>query len=167
MAHEVAVGRGEPVAELHLRRGPGLAYGALALGLLVLGVVVPGSYLLAGRWVMGIVCLVLLLLSWFFARVSLPMLRTRLTADAAGVRGRTPDDRVVDVGWAAVDIDADGDFLLLRIGAKDTRLLAGSWIGFGDFVTLLALVPDAARRLTPAARTEVAGHLERIIGRRS
>ena len=31
-------------------------------------------------------------------------------------------------------------------------------------VCLLALVPEAARRLTPAARTEVAGYLGRTTG---
>lgn len=164
MAHGVVAGGGEPVAELLLRRGPGLAYGALAAGLLAPGVIVPASYLLAGRWVMGIVCLILLLLGWFFARVSLPMLRTRLTADAAGVRGRAPDDRVVDVGWAAVEVDADGDFLVLRIGGEDIRLSPGAWVGFRDFIALLSLLPDAARRLTPAARTDVTGYLERTVG---
>ncbi len=165
MVHGVVAAGGQPAAELHLLRGPGVGYGVLALGLLTLGVVIPVSNLLAGRWVMAVLCLSLLLLGWFFARLSLPMLRTRLTADAAGVRGRTPDDQVVDVGWAAVDIDADGDFLLLRIGAEDIRLNAGAWIGFWDFVTLVALVPDAARRLSPGARTEVAGYLERSIRR--
>lgn len=165
MARGVVVGReGPPVAELHLQCGPGLVYGVLAVGLLGLGVVVPVSYVLAGRWVMAIVCLALLLLGWFCGRLSLPMLRTRLTADAAGVRGRTPDDEVVDVGWASVGIDADGDFLLMTIGAEDIRLSAGAWIGFWDFVALLYLVPDASRRLSPAARTEVAGYLGRATG---
>ena len=154
-----------PVALLHLRRGPGLAYGVLALVLLTLGVVVPVSYLLAGRWVMAAVCLLLLLLGWFFARVSLPMLRTRLTADADGVRGRTPDDQVVDVGWATVDLDADGDFLVLRIGTEDIRLSAEAWAGFADLIGVLSLVPSATRRLSPAARTEVAGYLERSMRR--
>lgn len=165
MAHGVVAGREEPVAELRLQRGPSLVYGVLAVGLLGLGVLVPVSYLRSGRWVMAIVCLALLLLGWFFARLSLLMLRTRLTADTAGVRGRTPADQVVDAGWVAVDIDADGDFLLLRIGGEDVRLSAGAWIGFWDFVALLSLVPDATRRLTPAARAEVAGYLERTIGR--
>lgn len=163
MAYAVGTGRGGLVAELHLPRGAGLVYGVLAVGLLALGVIVPVSYVLSGRWVMAVVCLFLLLLGWFFARLSLPMLRTRLTADAAGVRGRTPDGQVVDVGWAQVEIDADGDFLVLRIGAEHIRLSAGAWFGFLDLLAVLAPVPNATRRLTPAARTEVAGYL----GRRS
>jgi hypothetical protein len=167
MEHGAAVVRPEPpVAELHLHRGPGLVYGVLAIVLLALGVVISVSYLADGRWAMALCGIPLLLLTWFFLRVSLPMLRTRLTADTAGVRGRTPDDRVIDVGWSAVGIDAhpDEDGLLLTEGEETFRLSAEGWVGFGNLVAVLTLVPDATRRLTPAARTEVAGYLERLTG---
>lgn len=151
-----------PVAELHLHRGPGVGWGIVALVLFGLGLVMSGSYLAQGRWVSGVVFLVLpLIFGWGISRIALPMLRTRLTADAEGVRGRTPKDQVIEVGWDAIGIDAAEGRLLLTIGEETIGLTPEGWVGLSDFVALLYRLPAAAARMTPAACRQTAEWLER------
>lgn len=147
-----------PVAQLQLHRGPGLWYVSLGGGLLVLGLVIPVTYLLAGRWITATLCgIPLLVLGVLIGRLGLSILRTRLTADQFGLRGRTPEGHLVDLSWDAVTIDAGENRLLVVTGEETVRLDHEAWVGFWDFVALLDRVPAAAGRLTPSARDEVAG----------
>lgn len=139
-----------------MHRGVGAVYAGVGAVLALLGLVIPASYLYGGQLIPALICfVVLLVLGVGFVRLGLPMLRTVLQADPAGVRGRTPEGQVVDLGWPAVTIDGEENVLRLEIGVESVRLSDGGWVGFGDFVDLVARTPAAADRLTPDAREEL------------
>lgn len=151
---------GAAAVRLHLHRGIGWGvYGgatASVFALVLLGVT---HNLSGGRFAAAVaIGLAGLALTGFLAYLTYSMIAPGLTASPAGLRGRMPEGGTVDVGWSEVGIDVDEDepgALRLDVGERSVAVSGRSWIGFRDFVRLLGSTPDAAARLTPAARDEV------------
>lgn len=146
---------------LHLNRGIGWGlYGTLTAVVFVLVLAGTVTNLSAGRiWSAAVIAVVGLALTAFLAVLTHAMVVPLLTATAAGVSGRTPRNGRVDVGWDEVAIDVDDEAqpgaIRLVIGDESVSINAGSWVGFREFVVLVASTPSAVARLTPAARREV------------
>jgi hypothetical protein len=152
----------EPAAvRLHLHRGIGWGlYGTVTVVVFVFVLFGTVANLREGGYVTAAVVAVLGLgLTAFLAMVTRTMVLPALTVSAAGVSGRTPQGRTVDVGWDEVTIDVDDEALAgtMRLDIDDETVTVNSrsWIGFRDFVILVASTSPAAARLTPAARDEV------------
>lgn len=153
-------GTGTAPVQLRLHRGPAVLYAGLALALLSVVLLGAGSYLSNGRFLMALVtAMVGLALTAFLAFVALTIVLPVLDASPTGVRGRMAWGRRVHVGWDEVVIDVEDETALgtLRVGIAEQSLTINhrSWLGFGDFVLLVAATPQAAGRLTPAARSAV------------
>jgi hypothetical protein len=155
-------GEADPAAvQLHLHRGIGWGvYGVATVVVCVLVLVGAVAYLRSGRILMAVVVAVVgLAVTGFLALVTHALIVPALTATAGGVSGRMPRGNTVDAGWDEVTIDVDEDVpagtLRLDVGDESVSLSAKSWVGFGRFLDLVVGTPDAAARLTPAARREV------------
>ena len=153
-------GAGTTPVQLRLHRGPGVLYCGLAVALLSLVGLGAGSYLSSGRFLMALVTAVAGLgVTAFLTFLALAILIPVLEASATGVRGRMAWGRRVDVGWDGVGIDVEDETplgtLRLDIDGQSLTVSHRSWLGFGDFVVLVAATPRAADRLTPAARSAV------------
>ena len=64
---------------------------------------------------------------------------------------------MIDAGWPDVVLDADAEAGAIRLVVDERSVSVGrqTWIGFPEFVVLVATTPAAAARLTPAGRREV------------
>lgn len=154
MAHDSA-----PV-QLHLHRGIGFGiYGTATVAVFVLVVLGTVDDAADGRYLMAaVIALAGLALTAFLAVVTHAMVWPALTVDTAGVRGRMPRGRRVDAAWDAVGLDVDDTApgrIRLDVGGESVEVTSRSWVGFRDFVVLLGTTPQAAARLSPAARREV------------
>ena len=152
----------EPEAvQLHLHRGIGWGvYGTATTVVLVLVLAGAASNLSSGRLVMGaVIAVVGLTLSAFLALLTYSIVVPSLTVNAARVSGRLSWRGRIDVDWNEITIDVDDEAppgtLRLKIGEESVSVSGLSWVGFREFIVLVASTPRAAARLTPAARTEV------------
>lgn len=146
---------------LHLHRGVGWGfYGVGTVVVFVLVVLGIWFNLVHGRYLSALAIAVVGLATAAFLGVAThAMVTPALTVTPAGVRGRMPRGATVDAGWPAVTVDVEDEprpgELRLNVGDESVTMSARQWIGFPEFVVLLAAVPAAAARLTPAARDEV------------
>lgn len=146
---------------LHPHRGIGWGlYGTVTVVVLTLVLLGVGTNLRDGRYGMAAVIAVAgLAVTAFLGTLTHALVVPGLVADGAGLRGRLPRGHRVDAAWADVTVDVDGDggpgVLRLDVGGERLTVGARSWVGFGDFVWLVASTPAAADRLTPAAVLEV------------
>ena len=96
----------------------------------------------------------------FLAVLALALLVPGLAVRPTGVTGHLGPTRWVDVGWDEVSVDvpenAPPGRLRLDLADDSVAIDVQSWAGFRAFVLLVARTPNAARRLTPAARGEIA-----------
>jgi hypothetical protein len=127
---------------------------------LVLVLAGAASNLSSGRLVMGaVIAVVGLTLSAFLALLTYSIVVPSLTVNAARVSGRLSWRGRIDVDWNEITIDVDDDAapgtLRLKIGEESVSVSGLSWVGFREFIVLVASTPQAAARLTPTARTEV------------
>ena len=141
---------------LHLHRGIGWGlYGTAAVFVFVLVLIGTTAYVSSGRFVMAAVtALVGLALTAFLVVVTLAVVVPALTVSAAGISGRMPRGRRVAAGWDEITVDVDDDRpdqVRLDVGGESVSVGARSWVGFTDFVVLVAGTPHALDRLTPAA----------------
>ncbi len=152
-------------AHLHLHRGPGVIYVAIAVvvGLIAVSAVVTNvsrREFLFAVVLMTIGLGITTLVGWF----GLLILAPQLNVDGERIMGRISLKQTVDVPWSEVVIDVDDDSphgqFRLDLGPDSITINLRSWEGFGDFVLVLASLSVAAHRLTPAARTEVARLLQ-------
>lgn len=153
------------VVHLHPHRAPGVLYLVLAVAVGVVVVLGLVSYLSSGRFGSAAVTLVVGLgVTAFVGGLALAILVPGLDLDGERVRGRVAVRTTVDVGWDEVVVDVDDDSprgrFRLDLGATSLTVDARSWTGFGEVVLLLASTPAPGRRLTPAARREVARLLQ-------
>jgi hypothetical protein len=107
----------------------------------------------------GVIAVVGLPLTAFLALLTYSIVVPSLTVSAARVSGRLSWRGRVDADWHEITIDvvdeAPPGTLQLEIGEDSMSISGRSWVGFREFVVLVASTPQAAARLTPAARTEV------------
>lgn len=146
---------------LHPHRGAGAGYGALATVVLAIVMLTAASYLGRGWFLMALVAMVGGLgVTAFLAVLALALLVPGLAVRATGVTGQLGPTRWVDVGWDEVRVDvpenAPPGRLRLDLGDDSVAIDVQAWAGFRAFVLLVASTPDATRRLTPAARGEIA-----------
>ena len=159
-------GRADPsVARLRLHRPVGVAYAAVALVVLALVVLGGVDFATTGRIVMALVVIIAgMLMVAFLGYLSVSVLVPELRLSADGIEGRMNWGRPLDVDWDDVTVDVDDDAspgrFQLSLGGEAVEITARAWVGFADFVVLLASTPAAARRLTPGARHEVARLLQ-------
>jgi hypothetical protein len=118
------------------------------------------SNLSSGRLVMaGVIAVFGLPLSAFLALLTYSIVVPSLTVSPTRVSGRLSWRGRVDADWNEITIDvvdeAPPGTLRMEIGKESVSVSGRSWVGFREFVVLVASTPQAAARLTPAARTEV------------
>ncbi len=152
----------EPNAvQLHLHRGVGWGlYGtatAVVLALVLAGV---AANLSSGELVIAcVIGVVGLALTAFLAFLTYSIVTPLLIATEDGIRGRLSRRGTVDAYWDEVTIDVDDNALpgtiRLDIGEESVSVSGRSWVGFGEFVLLVASTPQAAVRLTQPARDEL------------
>jgi hypothetical protein len=152
----------EPNAvQLHLHRGVGWGlYGtatAVVLALVLAGV---AANLSSGELVIAcVIGVVGLALTAFLAFLTYSIVTPLLIATEDGIRGRLSRRGRVDAYWDEVTIDVDDNALpgtiRLDIGEESVSVSGRSWVGFGEFVLLVASTPQAAVRLTQPARDEL------------
>ena len=162
MYPDARAGGTEPDAvQLHLHRGIGWGiYGTATTVVLVLVLAGAVSNLSSGRLVTGaVIAIVGLPLSAFLALLTYSIVVPSLTVNAARVSGRLSWRGRIDVDWNEITIDLDDEAppgtLRLSLGEESVSVSGRSWVGFREFIILVASTPQAAVRLTPAARTEV------------
>lgn len=152
-------------ARLHLHRGPGVIYVAIAVVVALIAVSAVFTYVSRREFLFGAVLLIVglgisALVGWF----GLSILAPQLNVNGERIMGRITLNQTVDVPWSEVVIDVDDDSprgqFRLDLGPDSITVDISSWDGFGNFVLLLASLSVAANRLTPAARTEVARLLQ-------
>ena len=157
-----AVDAGAPAPVwLHPHRGVGACYGALAVVVLAIVVLALVTYLSSGRFLMAVATTVGGLgVTAFLAVLALALLVPGLEVRPTGLTGRLAAGRQINVGWDEVSVDmpenAPPGWLRLDVAGHCVEVDVRSWAGFREFVLLVASIPDAARRLTPEARGEVA-----------
>ena len=152
----------DPAAvHLHLHRGIGWGlYGTATVVVSVLVLLGAVANLQSARFVMAaVVAVVGLTVAAFLALMTHSMVVPALTVSAAGVDGRMPWSGRVDAAWHEVVLDVDDKAgpgaIRLGIGTESVSVNARSWVGFREFVLLVASTPDAVDRMTPAAVQEV------------
>jgi hypothetical protein len=162
MYPDARAGGTEPDAvQLHLHWGIGWGiYGTATTVVLVLVLAGAVSNLSSGRLVTGaVIAIVGLPLSAFLALLTYSIVVPSLTVNAARVSGRLSWRGRIDVDWNEITIDLDDEAppgtLRLSLGEESVSVSGRSWVGFREFIILVASTPQAAVRLTPAARTEV------------
>jgi hypothetical protein len=152
----------EPEAvRLHLHRGIGWGlYGTATTVLLVIVLAGAASNLSSGRLVTGaVIAVVGLSLTAFLGLLTYSIVVPSLTMNAARVSGRLSWRGRIDVDWNEITIDVDDEAppgtFRLKIGEESVSVSGRSWVGFKEFIVLVASTPRAAAQLTPAARREV------------
>lgn len=98
-------------------------------------------------------------LSAFLALLTYSIVVPSLTVNEARVSGRLSWRGRIDVDWNEITLDVDDEALpgtlRLKIGEESVSVSGRSWVGFGEFIVLVASTPQAADRLTPPPRTEM------------
>lgn len=152
----------DPAAvHLHLHRGIGWGlYGTATVFVSVIVLLGTVSNLQSGRFVTAAALAVVgSAVAAFLALMTHSMVTPALTVSAAGVDGRIPWGGRVDATWNEVVLDVDEKVgpgaIRLGVGTESVSVNARSWVGFPDFVLLVASTPDAVDRMTPAAVQEV------------
>jgi membrane protein implicated in regulation of membrane protease activity len=160
MGHDARSGGDAAAVEMHLNRGIGIIYCAVTAVVLLLVLAGIGAYLSSGRLLMALVAAgVGLAVAGFLAMVTAAMLLPALTLDRTGVRGRTARGNRIAAGWGDITLDVDENAapgtIRMNLDGASLSLSGRSWLGFRDFVILVAGTPAAASRLTQPARAEV------------
>jgi hypothetical protein len=159
---DTRAGGDEPEAvQLHLHRGIGWGFRGLQRLLLVIVLAGVGSNLTSGRLLMaGVIAVVELPLTAFLALLTYSIVVPSLTVSAARVSGRLSWRGRVDADWHEITIDVDDEVppgtLRLGIGEESVSVSGRSWVGFREFVVLVASTPHAAAHFDPggAQRSE-------------
>lgn len=160
MGHETRAGGGGDTVEMRLNRGVGIVYCAVAAVVALLVLAGIGAYVTSGRVVMAFVVAVAgLAVAGFLAVVAGAMILPALTVDVSGVRGRTARGGRIAAEWGDITLDVDDNAasgtIRMNLDGASLTLSGRSWLGFRDFVLLVASTPAATSRLSQPARTEV------------
>ena len=153
MYPDTRAGGDEPEAvQLHLHRGIGWGlYGTATTVVLVIVLAGVGSNLSSGRLLMaGVIAVVGLPLTAFLALLTYSIVVPSLTVSAARVSGRLSWRGRVDADRHEITIDvvdeAPPGTLRLEIGEESVSVSGLSWVGFREFIVLVASTPQAAAR---------------------
>lgn len=146
---------------LHLHRGYGWGlYGTLTAVVGVVALLATARYVSAGEFIFaGVMALGGVVVAGFLGIVTYAIVWPELTASTHGVQGRMCWGRTFDGSWSEITIDVDegaeAHTLRLELGQQSVSINAQTWMGFNDFVVLVASSAHASARLTPEARAEV------------
>lgn len=160
-------GRAEPNrVQLHLHRGVGWGlYGTATAIVLVLVLAGIASNLSSGSIVIaGVLALAGLPFTAFLGFLTYSMVVPLLIIDGQGISGRLSLAAQVNADWNEISIDVDDEAppgtIRLHIGEQSVSVSGRSWIGFKEFIVLVASTPRAAAQLTSAARRELSRLLQ-------